>query len=98
MTLRFMATRTSAYLPIAMSLAALGVLTAALSTGFGVTHGVDEGTAAHLWQLLMAGQLPIVVYFGFRWVSQAPRAGLPILVVQLAAAFAAAAPVFLLHL
>jgi hypothetical protein len=43
----------SAYLPMAMSLTAFAL---ALShVLFGVVHEADEGTAAHLWQLLMVG-------------------------------------------
>ena len=57
----------SAFLPIAMSLAALGVLASAAIYGFlhgagGIIRQPDEGTAAHLWQLLMAGQLPVLLY------------------------------------
>src|ERR1700733_9326620 len=54
----------SAFIPLAMSLAALGVLASAAI--YGILHGAggiirqpDEGTAAHLWQLLIAGQLPV---------------------------------------
>ena len=98
MTLRFVATRTSAFVPIAMSAGALAVLAWALLVG--VTHPADgdEGTAAHLWQLLMAGQLPVILYFVFRWLPAAPREGLIVLTAQVSAGLAAAAPVFLLHL
>jgi hypothetical protein len=98
MTLRFMATRASAILPIAMSFAALAVLAAALLFGWGRGPTGDEGAAAHLWQLLMAGQLPIIGYFVVRWVAVDPRAGAPVLAAQLAAGLCAALPVFLLHL
>jgi hypothetical protein len=57
----------------------------------------DEGAAAHLWQLLMATQAPIVLYFAVTWVPRSPRTALPILGLQVAAALAAMAPVFLLH-
>ena len=93
-----MATRVSAVLPIAMSLAAFGVLGAALVFGFGRSPNSDEGAAAHLWQLLMAGQLPVIAYFALRWLPRAPREGATVLAAQLVAATAAAAPVFLLHL
>ena len=64
----------SAWIPIAMSVCALIVL----ATAFILAHGVivrepDEGTAAHLWQLLMGGQLPIIAYFIIRWVWQNPK-------------------------
>jgi len=97
-TLRFVATRVSAIAPIAMSLAALALLLLVLATGVGVAHDGDEGTAAHLWQLLMAGQLPVVGYFIVRWLPSAPHERLVVLAAQLGAGLAAAAPVFLLHL
>jgi hypothetical protein len=79
-----------------MSLLAVGVVLIHL-TFFGAAPQPDEGTAAHLWQLLMAGQLPIVLFFAIRWLPQAPRYALPVLALQAAAAVAALAPVFLLH-
>ena len=97
-TLRFIATRASAVVPIAMSLAAVGLLGAALVFGFGRSAHGDEGAAAHLWQLLMAGQLPVIAYFALRWLPTAPREGATVLAAQLVAGLAAAAPVFLLHL
>jgi len=81
-----------------MSFAAMGVLVLALTTGFGKSPNGDEGLAAHLWQLLMAGQVPVIVYFALRWLPGAPRQALAVLAVQFAAGLAAAAPVFLLHL
>ena len=97
-TIRFIATRTSALLPIAMSIAALGVLTLALTMGFGRSPDGDEGAAAHLWQLLIAGQIPVIAYFVLRWLPAAPREGVAVLATQLAVGLVAAAPVFLLHL
>jgi hypothetical protein len=86
----------SAFLPVAMSLGALVTV-----LGYLVLHGpapqADEGTAAHVWQLLMAAQVPIVVFFAVKWVPQSPRRAVPILALQLGAALAAMAPVFLLH-
>jgi hypothetical protein len=87
----------SAFLPVAMSLAALVTLLIALAIG-GVARETDEGTAAHIWQLLMGGQLPIVVYFAIKWLPQAPRQALYVLALQVALALAAMAPVYLLHL
>lgn len=86
----------SAFLPIAMSLLAAGVVLTHLAF-FGTAPQQDEGTAAHLWQLLMAGQLPFIFFFAIRWLPKAPRCALPVLALQAAAAVAALAPVFLLH-
>jgi hypothetical protein len=87
----------SAIFPIAMSLTAL-TLVLAYVVILGVPHEADEGTAAHLWQLLMAGQLPVVAYFALKWLPQAPRKALPVLALQFAAALAACAPVYWLKL
>jgi hypothetical protein len=86
----------SAFLPVAMSLGALATVLM-----FAALHGTapqaDEGAAAHIWQLLMAAQAPIVLYFAIKWVPESPRQAVPILALQVGAALAAMAPVFLLH-
>jgi hypothetical protein len=87
----------SAFIPMAMSLIALTMVLSFLATN-GVVHQADEGTEAHLWQLLMAGQIPIVVFFAIKWLPRAPRQTLPILALQAGAALASMAPVFFLHL
>ena len=62
----------------------------------GAAAGPDEGAAAHLWQLLMAAQLPVVAYFGFRWLPRERWLAVKVLGIQAIAAVAAAAPVYLL--
>jgi hypothetical protein len=89
--------RPSAFLPLAMSFAALATVLVHVSV-FGAAREADEGTAAHLWQLLMGGQLPIVAFFAIKWLPRDPRQGLVILALQAGAGLAALAPVFLLHL
>jgi hypothetical protein len=93
----------TAFLPLAMSLTALGVLFCAAI--YGILHGAhgiirqpDEGTAAHLWQLLMAGQLPVLLFFAIKWLPRAPRQTLYVLALQAGAALASMAPVFFLGL
>jgi hypothetical protein len=86
----------SAFLPIAMSLGALA--TVLVSIAFhGTAPQADEGAAAHIWQLLMAAQVPIVIFFAIKWVREFPRQAAPVLALQVAAALAATAPVYLLH-
>jgi hypothetical protein len=86
----------SAFLPVVMSAGALATV-----LGSFLLHGAapqaDEGAAAHLWQILMAVQVPIVLFFAWKWVPLAPRQAGPILALQVGAALAAMAPVFLLH-
>ena len=87
----------SAVLPVAMSFAALAIVLVHVAR-FGAARETDEGAAAHLWQLLMAGQVPILAFFVIRWLPQAPRPALLMLALQVVAALAALAPVYFLHL
>lgn len=87
----------SAFLPLAMSLTALIAVLVSIAA-FGVVHETDEGATAHIWQLLMAGQMPILVFFAMKWLPRAPRQTAVVLALQVAAALAAIAPVFLLKL
>ena len=89
--------RPSALIPLAMSLAALSLVLGHTAL-YGTAREPDEGTAAHLWQLLMAGQLPIIAFFAITWLPRAPRQALLVLALQVFAGLAAAAPVFLLRL
>jgi len=68
----------SALFPLAMSLAALA-LVLGHATIFGIVHEADEGTAAHVWQILMAAQLPIVAFFILKWLPRRPRESVQIL-------------------
>ena len=74
-------------MPIAMSLAALLLLLGYIAV-FGTAREPqeDEGTVAHIFQLLMGGQFPVIVLFMIKWLSQAPRQVLYVLALQLSAA------------
>jgi hypothetical protein len=85
----------SGFLPIAMSVGALAMVVLHVAL-VGTARQPDEGAAAHLWQLLMAGQLPFIAWFALKWLPRSPKQALPILALQAAAALAALAPVFLL--
>ena len=87
----------SGFLPMVMSLTALTMVLGTLAM-HGVPRGGDEGAVAHLWQLLMAGQIPIIAFFAIRWLPRAPRQTLGVLALQAGAAMASMAPVFLLNL
>jgi len=93
----------SAFVPMAMSLTALAMLGGAYVFGVATGHGglvrePDEGAIAHTWQLLMAGQLPVLAFFAIKWLPRAPRPTLYVLALQAGAALASMAPVFLLNL
>ena len=83
----------SAFLPVTMSLLALAIVLGHI-VFFGTARQPDEGTAAHLWQLLMAGQLPVVAFFAIKWLPSEPKQALLILGLQVAAALAAMFPVW----
>jgi len=87
----------SAIVPIIMSLAALCVVLVAIAV-VGTKRQVDEGADAHIWQLLMAGQFPILAWFVLHWLRRDFRGGLGVLGLQIAAFGAALLPVWLLGL
>jgi hypothetical protein len=57
----------------------------------------DEGPEAHIWQIMMTGQVPIILYLAIRWLGSDPVGTLSVLGIQVLAIVAAAAPVLLLH-
>ena len=85
----------SAFLPVAMSLGALATVLSYLAL-HGAGPQPDEGAAAHIWQLLMAGQVPFILFFAARRFPESPRNAGRILAIQFFAAASAVAPVFLL--
>ena len=85
----------SAFLPLAMSFGALATVLIYVAI-FGPAPQADEGSAAHIWQILMAGQLPIIVFFAFKWLPRTPKQALLVLVLQGGAAVMALLPVYLL--
>ncbi|MFY9561823.1 MAG: hypothetical protein WAQ52_16435 [Terriglobales bacterium] len=87
----------SAFLPLAMSLTALALVLSHIAM-FGVVREADEGATAHIWQLLMAGQMPVLAFFAIKWLPRAPRQTLYVLALQAGAALASMAPVFFLNL
>lgn len=85
--------RPSTWLPPVMSMIALVVVVGHL-IAYGAVREPDEGTAAHIWQLLMAGQLPFVAWHAVRWIPRAPALSLGMFAVQIVAILAAIAPVW----
>ncbi len=78
----------SALVPLVMSFAALALVLGHFAL-FGIVHEADEGTAAHIFQLLMVGQVPIVAFFAVKWLPRAPRQTLQVLALQAGAGLAA---------
>jgi hypothetical protein len=85
--------RPSAVVPVAMSVAALATVIG-YAAMFGTARQADEGTAAHVWQLLMAGQVPVIAFFAIKWLPTEPRQALLVLALQVGAALAAMFPVW----
>jgi hypothetical protein len=83
----------SGWLPIAIPvfLLALGLRYVAIH---GLVSQPDEGTEAHLFQLLMPVQLVVMAYFAVTWLPRASRGALPVLVLQVVAAVAVLTAVY----
>ncbi len=86
-----------ALVPLAMSVAATAMVLGSVAMN-GLPHEADEGTVAHLWQLLMAGQVLMLLIFAVRWLPKSPKAALGVLAVLIAGVLAAMAAVYFLHL
>ena len=68
------------------------------AAGFGAVREADEGTTAHIFQLLLIAEVPIVAFFAVKWLPRNPRQALQVLALQAGAGLAALAPVFFLNL
>ncbi|MGI9024106.1 MAG: hypothetical protein ACR2GP_00700 [Burkholderiaceae bacterium] len=60
----------------------------------GNVREADEGAAAHIFQLLMVAQAPVVAFFAFKWLPRNPRSAAFVIALQVFAALVALAPVF----
>ena len=85
--------RPTAFIPIAMSATALSIVLG-YAVMFGVARQADEGTAAHMWQLLIAGQVPLIAFFIFRWFRAQPKQASLVVALQIGAVLAAMFPVW----
>jgi hypothetical protein len=88
--------RPSAWLPIALSLAALALIAVSAGLG-GVAEHEDEGAAARIFQLLMAVDAVAIAFFGLRWVPASPRTAIAILCLQLVLAAVPVATIIVLE-
>ena len=75
-----------AFAPLAMSVAALGLIVAVVTGLMAVTPQPDEGAPARLFQFLIVLQVPVAACFAAKWLLRAPRQALGVLTLQLAAA------------
>jgi hypothetical protein len=65
---------------------------------FGGTRETDVGPAGHIWQLLMPGQLPVLLFFAIKMAATCSEADAVWYSRQAGAVLAAIAPVFFLGL
>ena len=95
----------STWLPFVFAGAAIAVLAGYFVTGPHAPnlindHGVlreDEGTAAHLWQILMVLQVGAILTFAALWLPRDPRRAAPMLLLHGLGMIASASPVYLLE-
>jgi hypothetical protein len=76
--------RPAAWVPMALSAAALAMIGGYVATR-GVVANEDEGAPARIFQLLMLAQLAAIGIFAVRWLPRAPRQALVVLTLQIAA-------------
>ena len=76
-----------------MSVTALSIVLG-YAVMFGVARQADEGAAAHLWQLLIAGQVPMIAFFVFKWFPIQPKQASLVVALQIGTALAAMFPVW----
>jgi hypothetical protein len=91
----FLGKKASALIPVVMSLIALVLVGIQLSI-HGMRPERDEAAVAHLYQLLVACQIPVISFFAFRWWRRAPLQGLRVVVVQALALATALVPVHMM--
>lgn len=83
------------FLPLVMSLLALSMVLIHFAI-FGIIEEANEGAAAHIFQLLMVGQAPFVVFLAFKRLAIALRQTFFFIVFQFFAGLAAIIAVFFL--
>lgn len=84
--------RPSALAPLVMSLIAL-VMVLVHASIFGIVNEADEGTLAHIFQILMIIQLPIAAYFLLRYLPTQPKQASKVIALQASAWITAIASV-----
>ena len=81
----------SAIIPLVMSGVALAAVVIHLLSA-NPTPAADEGASARVFQLMFAGQAPVVAYFAMKWLPREPSSALFVMALQAAAALVALAP------
>jgi hypothetical protein len=96
--LSFIKERPSAWVPLLMSGVAFGLLvTYVLFLGVNRSPTGDEGAAARIFQLLLAGQIPVIIYFAFKNFRKNFNETALVLFLQVLAGVLAIVSIFLLE-
>jgi len=85
----------SALIPLTMALIALGIVLGHFAL-YGNLHETDEGAAAHIFQILIAAQVPFILFFAIKWLPRSPKESIKILILQSIIITAAFTAVFFL--
>jgi hypothetical protein len=85
--------RPSAFVPLAMSCAALITVLLHLQLS-GVAREPDEGAAAHIFQMLIVAQIPFAAFFAWQFLPMAPKRAMTVISLQACAAVIAIFPVW----
>lgn len=88
---RLLINRFAVVLPLLLSAAAFTLVLANILAG--VRPEGDEGASAHIWQLLMVAQIPVILLF-LKTADWRSRSTLLLLALQLAAFVLACVPVW----
>ncbi len=90
--------KTSAWLPIAISLAVFAIMLAVIAMSGVPVRQPDEGIGAHFFQIWLVLEVVMVLFFAVKWLPQKPLQALLILVIQAVAVLLPMSIVFFLHL
>lgn len=92
-----LARKPSALIPLAMSLCAISIVGITFALG-GAAHPEprDEGTLARIFQLLLIGQAPFMLFFAGKWMVRDWKVALGVFAIQLIGICAAVTPVALM--
>jgi hypothetical protein len=86
----------SAFMPVAMSGTVLAFIVTHLAR-FGNLEVPDENAGAHLFQILMPLQAPIIAFFALTWLPRRRNDAREVLALQCGVAVAVFTLVFLFH-
>ena len=95
--MRSLLKKPSAWVPIAIPLIFFAYLVVYISL-FGIVRNTDEGTAAHLFQLWLVLEPFMIGFFAIKWLPQARKQALFILLLQIVAVLLPISVVFYFRL